>query len=154
MTSQPIPSARVHFSLGTAYRSFLLANLRSYSYSVAAVGNTLARMGVYRVEDNGDLTLLSACVSDVTLWDATFTEYTRALESPVPISYGQRIAYATLRIGGGADPNVMGRLTDSGQAALPPRITTQNSPVADLPATLTVANQFSQGFAPLVIGLP
>lgn len=126
----------------TARKTESISRVRILSGTTAAAATpTLCRIGVYKEEDNGDLTLVGSTANDTTLFVATATEYTRNLISPFDKIQNQRYAVGILVVSAVATP------TFYGHVALP-TVIAQYSPVtckavsgqADLPSTVASAS--------------
>jgi hypothetical protein len=116
------------------------------SGAVAAVGSTLARIGVYVVEADGSLRMVAATVNDPTLWTATAKEYTRAFAATFTKVRGKRYAIGCLVVGSTTAPQLCGV---SGlppeENAKPPQIAGLVNGLTDLPLTVAAANVHGSG---------
>lgn len=103
------------FLLGfTPARTISLSNLWVMSRGTAAVGTTLARLGLFTVDAAGNATLVARTASDTTILSGTFAQYQRALDTTggYPASYtvvaGKRYAIGLLVVGATTAPIVFG----------------------------------------------
>lgn len=105
--------------------------------TAAGATPTLCRFGVYSVATNGDLTLLSACANDTTLFAAASTAYTRSWTASFAKVAGVTYAFGVLVVTGAAQPTFPGLIYAS--AVTPttaPKRTAQLSGQTDLPASI------------------
>lgn len=137
----------------TALRSEVCGNIVSYSGGTAAVGATFAKMGLYLYDSAGNATLLAGTANDATLWSGTFTQYKRALSTPVNKTAGLTYGLGMLIVGTTTAPAVTAPVNNGGAGMWQAEF--QNSPgpgralgpFADLPASvaalsLAVGNAF------------
>jgi hypothetical protein len=98
-------SGAIFLTYFTPLRTVTVSEITMRTASPAASGLTLARMGLYSVDPNGDATLVARTASDTTLFAATFTTYTRSFSTAdsFPATYtlaaGQRYASAFVTTG-------------------------------------------------------
>jgi hypothetical protein len=128
-------SGTLHLSYFTARKTETAANIRMLSDATVATGVTLARMGVYSVDELGDLTLVASTANDATLFDSAYTPYQRAFTTSFTKTKGQRYAVGVLVVGD-VMPSVTGITCAGADAALDPRICGIVTGQTDLPATL------------------
>lgn len=126
-------SGMVHLSYGTARRTETITKLRTTTGSVASAGLTLARMGIYTVAANGDLTRVAMTASDTTMWNTTFGTVERALTTPWAKTASDRFVFAVLAVGT-TMPQI--HCGFPSQPNLPPRMSGQLPAQADLPASI------------------
>jgi hypothetical protein len=129
--------------------SYTVANLKAYSGTTAAGATpTLARLGLYSVATNGNLTLLSGTTNDTTLFSATNTGYTRALGASQAVTYGQWYATAVLLVTAAALPTLFGTTSGSNglAAATAPRLSGSLGGQSDLPASITAGSVAAAAF--------
>jgi hypothetical protein len=102
----------------TVEEDITVSKLLIASGSVAGTSITLARMGLYTVAPNGDLTLVAATANDTTILASVSTAYAKPLAvagdlSTALTSYklkrGQRIAVGLLVVFSGTAPRVTGK---------------------------------------------
>lgn len=138
--AQPLAaSGTLHLTYFTARKTETANNIRMLTDGVAATGVTLARMGVYSVAGNGDLTLVAACASDNTLFTATYSPNQRALTAALSKVKGTRYAVAVLVVGTGM-PTITATTCAGADASLDPRLCGIVAGQADLPATILAGN--------------
>ena len=141
----------------TARKSETCTKLRSVSGNTAAVGSTLAKMGLYSVAANGDLTLVASTANTTTLWSAASTTYEVATAAAYDLTKGARYAFAVLVVGATTAPTLAGAgtgLSTSGEHATAPRIGGTVTGQTDLPASVTAATlASSNAFAGLHYGV-
>lgn len=107
-------SGQVFFSYFTPDQAMLISSFNTITRGTAATAATLAKMGLYSVAGNGDLTCVARCANDTTIWAAGNTLYTRAIVdngqggsiSSLTLTRGQRYAFAALIITGGTLPQL------------------------------------------------
>jgi hypothetical protein len=139
-TGSPQPgTGQLILTYFTARRTETVNNINTLVLGTAAAGTTLARMGVYSVASNGDLTLVASTANDTTLWNTTFSGASRALTAPLNKVAGQRYAFATLFVGTTA-PKFSGVLAVNGiTLGKSPRLAGSVASQTDLPSTITSA---------------
>jgi hypothetical protein len=125
----------------TAERTETITKVRTCSGSTAAIGTTLARVGIYEVAANGDLTLVASSANDTALWSAASTRYSKTLTAPFVKKWNQRYAVGTLVVGATTAPNLQGQTNLlAAECAEPPRLCGSVTAQTDLPATVTAAS--------------
>lgn len=143
---------RMYLTYFTSDRTMTAGSLVFYSGNTAAAATpTLIRFGLYRVEANGDLTLIGSTPNDTTLFSTTATRWSKAMSAPVGVTAGQRYAMAMLFISAAAAPLVYGNVPFGG-TGFPanagvnanPRLVAQMNGQSDLPSSIP---QASIGFA-------
>lgn len=128
----------VRLTYFTAIRDEGVTQCRTITGGTAAVTVTLARVGLYSVADNGDLTLVAATDNDTTLWTAASTRYTRAfaLAQAYKLEKGKRYAIGILCVAT-TTPTMLGSNSMSAaENAEEPRLTANLTGQADLPASI------------------
>lgn len=80
-------------------KTFTCPGFTLYTGNTAASGLTLARVGLYTVDDNDNLTLVASNANDLTMFTSTGQVYTRTFSSQVSIIRGQRYALGILQVG-------------------------------------------------------
>lgn len=160
IASQAITSGRRMLSYFQAYRSQVFTKLTMHSHNTLAVTITAARLGLYTVAANGDLTLVCRSANDPTIGAAVNTEYARDLDATggFPTSYRLvigRIYAAALYITAGTPPQISGR-TPLGLVSpltVYPRVCGfDNSAGTDLNASITAANVSNVAVQPYLGG--
>jgi hypothetical protein len=135
--AQPLAaSGTLHLVYFTARKTEAITKVRMLSDATAATGVTLARMGVYSVAGNGNLTLVAACANDATLFGGSYTPYQKTLTSTFNKVKGSRYAIGVLVVGGGM-PSITGTTCAGADASLDPRLCGTVAGQADLPASIT-----------------
>lgn len=94
-----LTSGETHLTYFTSLASGTATSFRTITGSTAAATVTTCKVGLYRVEVDGSLTLLSDVANDAAMWTAANTAYTKAIPTPFAISQGVRYALATLFVG-------------------------------------------------------
>lgn len=115
--------------------------------STAAVGATLARLGLYTVAPDGRPTLVASTASDTTLWTATNTYYEKALSSSYTLIPGQRYAIGIITVGNSTPPALLGVASNvAGVMGLEPRQASAVSSQTDLPSSVSPPAATSSAF--------
>lgn len=133
----------LRLTLFTANRDETVSNVTTYSTTTPAGATpTLIRKVLYKVEDNGDLTLVASTANDTSLYSVGNTEYVKALTSPYTYAAGQRYAGGVLVVTAGTAPTILGSgsSTRPNQALLGrsgTRKTGARTGQTDLPASIT-----------------
>ena len=149
MARREVSSNAVTFSSGalrlthfTATKSETVTQICVPSGGTAAGATpTLVRMGLYRVENNGDITLLASTANDTTLFAATATRYTKTLDTPVQKIRGQRYAIGVLVVTAAAAPAFYGSAIVPGiLSSQEPKLCTTVAGQTDLPASVASAS--------------
>jgi hypothetical protein len=106
----------------TARRSEVVSSVRTI-VGTAAVGTTLARIGLYTVASNGDLTLVAATATDTSLWATPDAAATKAFSASYSKVRGQRYAVGILSVGTSTAPTLYGRASLlASECGQPPRL--------------------------------
>lgn len=134
-TSAGLVSGTVHLGYLRARRTATVTQLRTGVDGTGSSGLTLARMGVYSVDGSGDLTLAGQTASDTTLWNSTFTAYTKSLAASFQTTAGVAYAFAVLAVGTGM-PTLRGVQLSDYDAAYAPRLSGKLTGQSDLPASI------------------
>lgn len=111
----------------------------------AAASVTLARMGVYSVAGNGDLTLMSATPNDTTIVTNSYQTNSKALSAPVSLVAGNVYAFALIVVATGAMPEMSGINYSWAEATLNPRLTGRVTAQTDLLSSITAAQIWTTG---------
>jgi hypothetical protein len=122
----------------TARKTETITQVRVPCGAVAAGATpTLVRVGVYRVEADGGLTLIASTPNDTTLLAATNTLYTKGLSASFEKVAGVRYAIGPLVVTAATAPQIMGANTGVNvEMAVEPRICATVTGQSDLPATI------------------
>ena len=127
----------------------------SNAAGAAAAGLTLARMGIYTYTDGGTATLVARTASDTTLFAATNTTYTRALDttggypSTYTLNAGTRYGVAYICVGT-TQPQLVGRQVQTAVSSLSPRLSGSSlTSLSDLPTSFTPNTNSQAAFARL-----
>lgn len=133
----------------TARKTEVVASMKMITSGTAAAATpTLCRMGLYLVDDSGDLTLVASTPNDTTLFAATHTPYTKALSASYAVARGQRYAWGVLVVSGATMPAFHGLGPfpgSSAEHAVAPRLAGQVTGQADLPATIASGSVSNSG---------
>lgn len=145
-------SGSLYLACFTARRTAVVTQVKVFTATTAAAATpTLCRIGIYKREDNNDITLLSSIPNDTTLFAGVATTYTRTLSSGFQKFLGQDYAVGLLVVSGFAMPNFVapfnlnstGYLTDVALAS--PQLNGRVASQADLPASVASANILATG---------
>ena len=134
-------SGTIYLTYFTPSVSFTVSSITMVSGTTAAAGLTLARMGIYTMDET-TATLVARTASDTTLFTTASTAYTRSLSTTggFPATYtlaaGTRYAIAVISVGTTA-PLYAGRAMNAGVSALSPRVNSSLSSQSDLVSSTT-----------------
>lgn len=134
-------SGTIFFTYFTPSVSFTVSSISMVSGGTAGAGLTLARMGIYSMDET-TATLVARTASDTTLFTSASTAYTRSLATTggYPATYtlsaGSRYAVAVICVGTTA-PLYAGRLMNAGVSGLTPRMNSSLASQSDLVASTT-----------------
>jgi hypothetical protein len=151
-----ISSGAMQLGFLTATRTELTTQARFVSGGVAIATPTLIRYGLYSVAANGDGTLVASTASDVTLFAATNTGYSKAWTTPFTKVAGVRYALGCLVVATTAG-SLTGLVFSPGFTVEPqnaPRVAGRVNSLADLPASFTEAGMVSTTLMPYAVVLP
>lgn len=141
MTGQLTSAGSLRFTYFTPRETVTVASVRTISGSQAAVGSTLCKVGIYTVDEAGDMTLVASTANTTSLWSSTNTRYTTALSSPYEVVRGTRYAVATLCVGASTAPYIVGLGNgNADELAEAPRLCGALFSQTDLPASPTEAS--------------
>lgn len=150
-----VPDGTLVFSYFTARKSEAITQLKTLSGSQAQVGATLCRMGLYNVDDAGNLTLAASVASDATLWAAANTSYASIMSSSYNTVRGNRYAVGVLTYGATTPASLVGSTAIPAAASiLTPALGSKVNGLQDLPNSVVVANLQPTGFIPYAVVLP
>lgn len=126
----------------TATKTETITQVRIVTGATAAVGATLARIGIYTVAGNGDLTLVASTANDTNLFIAANTVYTKSLSASLSKTRGQRYAVGVLVDGASTAPTFMGLFSSfsAAECAESPRISGFASGQTDLPGSVSAGS--------------
>lgn len=117
----------------------------------AAAGTTLARMGLYSVAANGDLTLVARTANNTSLFNATFTVNTQAMDATggyvttyTPV-VGSAYAIGLIVVGTSTAPVLYGTSINGAIATWDPPVNRKLTGQTDLPASITAASLADDG---------
>jgi len=140
-TSSALSAGVMLLSYFTARKTESINSVRSATGSTAAVGATLARIGIYSVASNGDITLVASCANDTGLWIATSTVYTKTLSAAFSKVRGSRYAVGFLIVGSSTQPTLNSTVgLNSVELGLAPRICGFVSGQTDLPSSVSAGS--------------
>lgn len=148
-----LSSAAVASTNDTLRLTYLLAKktetitaVRMTTGSTAAVGATLARIGVYEADSSGNLTLVGSCASDTALWIAANTAYSKTLSASFAKKRGIWYAVGTLVVGTSTAPTFVGVAgLSAAEAAIAPRVSGLVGSQSDLPSSVSVGSIGNSG---------
>lgn len=146
-TATALNASLIHFTYFTATKTFS-ANFVSTYQSVAGSTATLAKMGIYAVDANDDLTLLAQTASDPSMFLGTAVRVQRPLSSAVSIVAGARYALAVLQVGGTTAPTLLACSTSTNSQPLTgikPRISGYANGT-DMPPTMPNSSMLERSF--------
>lgn len=132
-----LASGQVAFTFWTAVKSESCSHVSTQTEGTAASGLTYAAVGIYTIDQSGNLTL-AASTGDLhaSLWTSIFTSYTSALTTPFVKTAGSRYALAVLAVG--TTPPVLSGVVPSSFAFVAPlagaALTGQSSLPSSVPA--------------------
>ncbi len=139
----------------TSRKSETVTQVKTITGPQAQVGATLCRVGLYSVDDAGNLSLQAATPTDTTLWLAANTAYTRSFTSSYNTIRGNRYAIGVLTKGATTAATFVGSTTcPAASAALPPALSGIVTGLTDLPSTAVVANIAASSLIPYAVLLP
>jgi hypothetical protein len=146
-------SGAVRFGYFTARRSGTCTGIRVPSGGTAAGATpTVVRFGLYAVDSSGNLTLLSATVSDTTVFAGTFTSYTRSLAASQSITLGSLYAIGIIVVTGAQIPSIAGgNYAGGAENLLYPPIASVLTGQSNLPSSVAVGSLTSTVTAPFAI---
>ena len=138
----PSGNGNLRVTYFTARKSETVTQVR-VPCGTAAVGATLARIGLYSVDPGtGDLTLVASTPNDTGLWIVANTAYTKAFSASYAVTRGSRYAVGLIVVGTSTAPVFMG--TGPGGAStefgVAPRLCAVRTGRTDLDATIAAAN--------------
>jgi hypothetical protein len=152
-----ISSANITYGAGNAawtyftpLKTITVSQVAMRTQTTAGATLTLARMGLYTVASNSDITLVARTANDTTLFTANNTIYTRSFDTTggYPSTYelvaGQRYAFGFL-VTGTTMPSFSGANIQGSIAALSPKIVSARASQTDLPTSLTAAQDQGSG---------
>lgn len=135
-------SGRVYLQAFECRRTEPVSRMRTASGGTAAGATpTLCKLGFYRIETDGSLTLVASTANSTGLWANTWTAYTPNLQASFTKQQGQRYATACLIVSGAAMPYILGGGNNNPTVLeTPPWATYQVAGQTDLPATIAVGS--------------
>jgi hypothetical protein len=133
-----------------------VTQVRTLSGTTAAVGTTLAKVGVYSEDASGNLTLIGATANTTTLWATINTAYTTSLSSSFAKTRGVRYAVGTLVVGTTTSPTLQGITapTVPVETSQQPRMSGLISGQTDLPSSITAASLLDNNTQHYAVLLP
>jgi hypothetical protein len=124
----------------TAKKSLTITQIRTMN-GTAAVGTTLARIGVYSVDGSGNLTLIGSTANDTTLWNTANTAYTKSFSASFVIARGSRYAVAPIVVGTSTAPTMYGNAAMlASEGGIAPQLGGLVGGQSDLPSTVTAGS--------------
>lgn len=125
----------------TARKTETIGTVRTISGSTAAVGATLARIGIYEADASDNLTLVASVANDTNLWIAQNTVYTSTLSASFTKKLGTRYAVGVLVVGTSTAPTLCGMAyLVATELALAPRLSGFMGSQSDLPSSVAVGS--------------
>lgn len=139
----------------TAKKTETITQIRTM-VNTAAVGASLARVGIYSVDGSGNLTLVASIADDHSnLWIAATTVYTRSLSASWSKVKGTRYAIGILVVGTSTAPTFYGQSTLlASECGIAPRISGILASQTDLPSSITAGSVGDSGHQTYVALLP
>lgn len=159
-TSSLSGSGQVKLTYFTARQSGTYTKIRTIGVSAGSGGTvTLAKMAIYSIAGNGDLTLLAVTANDTTLWAAANTAYERATTASFNLVKGTRYAFAAVQIGNTSMPALSGKSisgSSAGQAELgaTPRLAGNVSGQTDIPNSIAAGSISNAGSVQYFVAVP
>lgn len=156
ISSVTLTAGRAFFVGFTSGATKTHTNLFMNSRGTAAVGTTLARLGLFTVDASGNLALVARSASDTAMASATFTGYTKALDTTggYPSSYttvlGARYALGVLFVGSSTAPIVYGSTGIAAVNGWQPWLCMSIAAQTDLAASYTFASLTAEANAPFL----
>jgi hypothetical protein len=144
-------SGQLRMTLWTCRKTTTTAQIRCCTGITAAGATpTLCRIGMWRVEDNGNYTLVGATANDTTLFAAAGTAYTRSWITPFQKIAGVRYAWAPLVVTAATMPTFAGASAaiTSEQVQVPSLASATGfgftgSALTDLPSTILASEVYA-----------
>jgi hypothetical protein len=143
----------IYWTFFTPSVSFTVSSITMVSGTTAASGLTLARMGIYAMDET-TATLVARTASDTTLFGTVSTAYQRSLSTTggYPATYtlnaGTRYGVGVICVGTTA-PLYSGRLMNAGVSGLTPRCNAALASQTDLVTSSSLATAQGQPWARL-----
>lgn len=139
-----LTSGAVRLTYFTAKKSETVGTMRVATSTASTGTATLSKVGLYAVDSSADLTLLSGCTSNTTLFNAAVRDTT--LTSSVSLVEGNTYASALLYVGANI-PTIHGARTTAGivfpgQQRLNGSVNSQS----DLPGSIAAGSVSNTGF--------
>jgi hypothetical protein len=118
-----------------------VTQVRTLSGSQAAVGATLAKVGIYSEDASGNLTLVGATANTTSLWGTVNTSYTTPLSSSFAKLRGVRYAVGVLVVGTTTAPFLHGITLPvvASETAASPRMSGTYT-ASDLPSSIAAGS--------------
>jgi hypothetical protein len=144
--SAALVNGTVQLTYLTAPVDLTIGKLFAIVRGTAAVTPTLARLGLYTVAANGDLTLVARTASDTALFNATFTLFERSLSTTggYPATYaltaGSVYAVAQIVVGAATLPALYSANVPGVAATWDPVLCQTRTGQTDLPTSMTAAS--------------
>lgn len=114
--------------------------------TAAGATPTIVRLGVYKENTDGSLSLVGSTDNDTSLLAAASTTYDKPLSSPVVLTPGVRYFVGLLVVTSATAPTVAGAVgAVASLLAASPRISAQINGRTDLPASVAVADMTNSG---------
>lgn len=140
-TSITSTSGVLRLSYFTAPHAFSASRMRTYSGGTAAGATpTLARVGLYTIDEDGAGALVASIANNTALWATMNTGYTSDLSSPYSIVEGQRYAVGFLVVTAQTAPTYLGSTVSALLTVSAPRLAGSISAQTDLPASFSDAS--------------
>lgn len=144
--SVAIGTGSLRLTFFTARKTETYTQLKTYCGSTAASATpTLCKMGMYRLESNGDVTRIAQTANDTSLWSVAGNEFTKQTEASFTLTSGIRYALATLQVTSGTPATLAGMsLTNTIIGSTSP-VMCKLSTQSDLPSSITASGQTQTG---------
>ncbi len=138
------PSGAVSLTFGRPGADLSVSNIAVAVGAAAASDCTVCQLGIYSVDEAGDLALLAATANDPTLCSSANSSPSAALGSEVTLRAGTTYAFAFL-MAAATMPQIHGSYTTDSQLApiLNASLPNQESLPASIPAASLQTNYFS-----------
>lgn len=138
-TVSTLSSGILRLTYFMARKTETVTQVRSRSVG-AAIAPTLCRIGVYSIDESGNLTLIASTATDTALWSVANTTYTKAFSASWSKVRGTRYVVGKLYVGTTAPTTPGLNPGDGDELAVAPRLCAALGGQTNLPATITTGS--------------
>ena len=141
-------SGSLHLTYFDADKTAVVTTVGARSGGTAAGATpTVARIGLYSVAANGDLTLIASTANDTALFSAANTNYSKSFSASATVTRGQRLAVGVLVVSGATMPTLVGNSGNAGSSelAIAPRLCGLVTGQTDLPSSVAAGSVSNSG---------